>query len=356
MARGRKRSSRSRHDSSPVPELRSWPCGQEPRPTDVFIAVMGVTGSGKSTFISRCCGSNATASIGHSMRSCTSDVAIYPFVLSDSCTVYLIDTPGFDDSNKSDTEILLHGVIYLHRIIDTRMQGSAKKNILLFKKLCGHNALRNVVLATTMWDGVSSEVGRLREKELIETSEYWGYMMEQGSMCFRVDSPDSEQHIVQHLASHNDPVTTDLQIQLVDERRRLNETSAGQELQTEVAKDKRRWERAVQETKTEMREAKRQSDHESLRALEEEFYRCKSEIKRSEERRRILRTTMKDLLALYHKQVADMEEQQASQYEHPDRVELPSLENQIRPTETRQTIEVEQQDTTPDPSNELVLY
>ncbi|KAJ4194398.1 hypothetical protein NW755_003154 [Fusarium falciforme] len=331
---------------------------------------MGVTGSGKSTFISKCCGPNATASIGHSMRSCTSDVAIYPFVLSDSCTVYLIDTPGFDDSHKSGTEvlndlaawlvafrvakILLHGIIYLHRITDTRMQGSAKKNLLLFKKLCGQNALKNVVLATTMWEWAPSEMARSREKELIETSEYWGYMMKHGSMCFRVDSPDSEKHIVQHLANHNNPVTTDLQTQLVDERRRLNKTSAGQELQTEVAKDKRRWERAVQETRTEMREAKRQSDHESLRALEEELCRCKSEIKRSEERRCFLDTTMKDLIVLYNKQVADMEEQQAFHYGHPVRVELPSLEDQTQPT--GQPIEVEQPGTTPGPSNELVLY
>ncbi len=55
--------------------------------------------------------------------------------------VLLIDTPGFDDSKRSDTEILteisrllatqyklvvtLKGIIYLHRITDNRFQGSA---------------------------------------------------------------------------------------------------------------------------------------------------------------------------------------------------------------------------------------
>ncbi|RSL66095.1 hypothetical protein CEP54_003919 [Fusarium duplospermum] len=102
---------------------------------------------------------------------------------------------------------------------------------------------------------------------------------------------------------------------------------------------------AVQETKTELREAKRQSDHESLRALEEEFYRCKSEMERFEER-------MKDLM--YNKQVADFEEQQISHYQHPVEVELPRLEDQA--LEVGQTTEVAQYDRTPYPSNELVLY
>ncbi|EEU47509.1 uncharacterized protein NECHADRAFT_78004 [Fusarium vanettenii 77-13-4] len=348
MGRGRKRSSRKRHDSSPVPRLWSWPFSQEPR----------------------CCGPDATASTSDSLRSCTSKVTPSPYVQSASCTIYLIDTPGFDDSDKSDTEvlnklaawfvglrvgkILLHGIIYLHRIIDPRMQGSTKKNLVLFKKLCGQNALKNVVLVTTMWNGISNDLYRSREKELTTTSEFWGYMMEQGSSCFRADSPGSERQIVQHLASHNNPVAIDLQTQLVDERRRLDETSAGQELQTEVAKDKRRWERAVRETRTGMREAKKQSDYESLRVLEEELRRCRSEIKRSEERRCMLGISMKGLLDLYHKQVAYMEAQQASHHEPPVGVELPSLEYQAQPT--GQPIEVEQPSTTPGPSNELVLY
>lgn len=75
-----------------------------------------------------------------------------------------------------------------------------------------------------------------------------------------------------------------------------------------------------------MREAKRQGDHQSLRALKEELSRCKSEIKRSEERRHILDTNMKDLIALYNKQAAYMEQRQFSHYEHPIRMEMPSLE------------------------------
>lgn len=38
------------------------------RPSDVFIAVMGVTGSGKSSFVSMCSGKRVK--IGHSLEAC----------------------------------------------------------------------------------------------------------------------------------------------------------------------------------------------------------------------------------------------------------------------------------------------
>lgn len=38
------------------------------RPSDVFIAVMGVTGSGKSSFISMC--SDTRVEIGHTLEAC----------------------------------------------------------------------------------------------------------------------------------------------------------------------------------------------------------------------------------------------------------------------------------------------
>ena len=126
---------------------------------------------------------------------------VYPCKISPTITVYLIDTPGFDDTNRSDNEVLceiaswlttsytakvrLNGIIYLHRISDLRMQGSAKKNLFMFKKLCGPDALKNVILATTMWDRVSEAEGAAREKELTSTADFWGWMVSQGSRVHR---------------------------------------------------------------------------------------------------------------------------------------------------------------------------
>ncbi|KAF9267000.1 hypothetical protein L218DRAFT_941614 [Marasmius fiardii PR-910] len=72
-------------------------------PTTV-IAVMGATGSGKTTFINAASG--GTLRIGKGLRSCTSAVQLSPLFPLDGRQVILIDTPGFDDTNKSDYDIL----------------------------------------------------------------------------------------------------------------------------------------------------------------------------------------------------------------------------------------------------------
>lgn len=52
----------------PKNDLPVLPLLLQPRPTDVFIAVMGVTGVGKSTLISLC--TNREVEIGHGLSSC----------------------------------------------------------------------------------------------------------------------------------------------------------------------------------------------------------------------------------------------------------------------------------------------
>lgn len=51
--------------------------------------------------------------VGRSLQSCTSEVMTSnPFTLNGH-TVMLIDTPGFDDTNRSDTDILSSIAAYL---------------------------------------------------------------------------------------------------------------------------------------------------------------------------------------------------------------------------------------------------
>ncbi|KAH6681131.1 hypothetical protein F5X68DRAFT_277541 [Plectosphaerella plurivora] len=152
--------------------------GRTASPDDIFIALMGVTGAGKSSFISCCCDDSAPVQ-----------------------TVYLIDTPGFDDSVRTDSQVLreiaswlsrsytnkifLHGIIYVHRISDRRMQGSALRNLLAFKRLCGDNGLKKVLLVTTMWDEVPRDEATVREEELVSKPEFWGRMIQKGSTTHR---------------------------------------------------------------------------------------------------------------------------------------------------------------------------
>jgi hypothetical protein len=104
--------------------------------------------------------------------------------------VHLIDTPGFDDTNRGDADVLkdiatwlsstyqkqklLNGILYLHRIIDPKMAGSAKRNLLTFSELCGSDCFRHVVLTTTIWSLVHAKLGEAREKELIDI--FWHFV------------------------------------------------------------------------------------------------------------------------------------------------------------------------------------
>jgi predicted GTPase len=59
--------------------------------------------------------SGANFSVGHGLASCTAQVQMAPsFQLGDR-TVNLIDTPGFDDTDKSDAEVLEEIAAYLEK-------------------------------------------------------------------------------------------------------------------------------------------------------------------------------------------------------------------------------------------------
>lgn len=83
-------------------DQRAFRDGYEPAEGDVFIAVLGVTGAGKSTFISKC--TDKEVSIGHNLQACTQEVGVF-LCKHRGVNVYLIDTPGFDDTDRSDTEV-----------------------------------------------------------------------------------------------------------------------------------------------------------------------------------------------------------------------------------------------------------
>ncbi|KAH8714048.1 P-loop containing nucleoside triphosphate hydrolase protein, partial [Phaeosphaeriaceae sp. PMI808] len=166
---------------------------------EVFIAVMGQTGAGKSSFINWVTGGNLVE--GESLSSCTQEVQSASTVI-DGRAVTLIDTPGFDDSTRFDGEILnliasylkhsfnrnelLSGVIYLHRITDNRIGGSGKRTMTVLQRMCGPDNFQNIALVTTMWDKlVDQKEGEKNEKELETTGEFWGQMISRKAMVSR---------------------------------------------------------------------------------------------------------------------------------------------------------------------------
>ncbi|KAI0080954.1 hypothetical protein K474DRAFT_1572730, partial [Panus rudis PR-1116 ss-1] len=210
--------------------------------------VMGATGSGKSTFINLVSGSKLQ--VGDGLESCTSDVQVAkPFAL-DGKIVTLIDTPGFDDTVKTEAEILryiadflattyesgrkLNGVIFLHRISDYRMGGVARKNFRLFKKLCGDDSLKHVVIVTNMWGDVKPDVGERREKELAQNDLFFKPALDKGAILVRHDNTiDSAHRIIREIMGFP-PEPLSIQREIVDQNKTIAETSAGLDIQAQL--------------------------------------------------------------------------------------------------------------------------
>ncbi|PVF93007.1 P-loop containing nucleoside triphosphate hydrolase protein [Serendipita vermifera] len=212
-----------------------------------LIAVMGPTGAGKSTFINLASGSYQK--VGTGLKSCTEKVTpTEPFSVQGRVVV-LIDTPGFDDTNTSDFDILdeiaeymaktykkkrlLDGILYFHSIADRRMGGIAVRNLRLFESLCGEDPLKSVMVVTNMWGLLPNmELGVARESELREDPLFFGQVLGAGATLVRhTDTTPSSHKIISSLLEQGDKRRRlAIQAELVDEKLRLDETSAAAEL------------------------------------------------------------------------------------------------------------------------------
>ncbi|KAJ3513213.1 hypothetical protein NLJ89_g3073 [Agrocybe chaxingu] len=212
---------------------------------DIIIAVMGPTGSGKTTFIN--IATDYDSPVGHGLQSCTSDINVVKLSFPElvSADIYFVDTPGFDATNKSDLEVLgqisdwlnntyqknikLSGLLYFHRISDNALGGTFTKNFKMFDKLVG-NHFKNIVLTTTMWDDVDEATGVERETTLKD--EFWKALIDRGSHTARfLQTKESAFEVIAPiLAEVSKRETLLLQKEITDLGFVLRETSAGREL------------------------------------------------------------------------------------------------------------------------------
>ena len=86
--------------------------------------------------------------------------------------------------------IKLSGIIYMHRISDFRVGGVSRRNLSMFRKLCGDETLRNVALVTNMWSEVTSERGAARERELRTDPLLFTYDELHTRLLARADRPE----------------------------------------------------------------------------------------------------------------------------------------------------------------------
>ncbi|KAJ3511648.1 hypothetical protein NLJ89_g3975 [Agrocybe chaxingu] len=283
--------------------------------TDVAIVVMGATGSGKTTFINLASGSNLR--VGGGLKSTTSMIQVAePFIL-DGRKVTLIDTPGFDDTTKSDTDILrmiglflattyrggkkLAGVIYVHRISDFKMGGISTRNFRMFRELCGDSTLKNVVIVTNMWDHVSTDVGEAREAELAREDFFFRPVLEKGAQMVRHENTRDSAHTILRRIIQNHPLSLQIQRELVDENKDISQTAAGAELNKELMLQMEKHKKEMKHLQKDMEAAIRSKDEETKRELEIAAKKLQDEMNR-------IQADAQKLASKYEKEKADMED------------------------------------------------
>ncbi|KAH9927696.1 uncharacterized protein B0H18DRAFT_285335 [Fomitopsis serialis] len=199
-------------------------------------------------------------------------------------TVRLIDTPGFDDTTRTDTEVLkmiavalsqmyedghkLSGIIYMQRISDFRMTGISRRNFHLFRKLCGEDTLKNVVIVTNMWGEVNAERGLAREDELASDPMFFKPALEKGAKMMRHDNTYHSAVTVMLQLIPNTPAPLLLQTELVEQDMDIAETAVGAELARDIEEQRQKYCEELGELQQEMQEAFRAGDSETTEELQ----------------------------------------------------------------------------------------
>ena len=141
--------------------------------------------------------------------------------------------------------MLVGGVLYLHDTTKDGWTGASKRNLNLFSKICGDDAMNLVRFLTTKWGNVPHAQYENAVKRVDELKgRHWKPLIDKGALVHHLDPPrrlhlregvqDAWEIIHQMLVSVNAREIRDhilqLQCELVDERRFLIESKAGKEL------------------------------------------------------------------------------------------------------------------------------
>ncbi|CAH0057605.1 unnamed protein product [Clonostachys solani] len=296
----------------------------KPRATDRFFLVLGRTGSGKSTFISRCTGKDTN--ISHGLFSCTDSIDVFDMKW-EGRRIYLIDTPGFNDTNRSDIDTLsvlatylgasysngvrISGLLMLHPISDNRVSGTNLRNIEMIEAMCGFDKYDHLAIATTMWPEHSTKQERAtlngREAELSGSDKFYGSMIFKGAVMFRHHGTGRKGHdnevssarrILAHLISRSDrrvPGVLQLQKELIDEQKTIGETSAGTVIAADVYRHHQARESELKQLEERIREHIFGGSSSRLAELSDIKAMLQQDMKKLEESKETLKQSMSDL-------------------------------------------------------------
>ena len=227
--------------------------------------------------------------------------------------VILIDTPGFDDTTLTDTDVLkliaaylvttyapiqscapladvlhsnkqgarLAGVIYMQRISDLRVGGSARRDFRMFQELCGEEAYPNVIIVTNMWGAVTAEDGNDREHELASKDIFFKPILDKHAKMLRHNNTKQSAHQIIQNFVEKDPVVLQIQREL-GEGMDITQTAAYKQLDKEMSELCERHQKELEALKEEMADAERSQDEEARGELQEEMSKVEAELQKAQ--------------------------------------------------------------------------
>lgn len=75
--------------------------------------------------------------------------------------------------SSSTQNHVVAGIIYLHKISETRITEPPHKRLKTFERLCGGSLSKKVLLVTTMWPGNEADQAKALARETQIREQYW---------------------------------------------------------------------------------------------------------------------------------------------------------------------------------------
>ena len=181
-------------------------------------------------------------------------------------------------SRRHGANSRLTGLIYIHRISDTRVGGTSQRNLRMFRKLCGTDSLKNVAIVTTMWDQVTPEEGSRLEQELRSNDSPFKPLLDDGATMMRHKrTAESATKVINYLLGKS-PTTTQIVRELLQEKKTLEETAAGTELLSDIQAFLKRHDAEMKSLRTEMMEELERGLAEERRRIEQHMVKLLKEL------------------------------------------------------------------------------
>ena len=151
----------------------------------------------------------------------------------------------------------------------------------------------------------------MREKELIETEDFWGYMARNGSQVRRhMSTRESAMSVLRALIKHKRDIVLDIQKELGDGVR-LDDTGAGRQLNEEIHKIQEKHRQELADLAKEKQDALRRRDAESVELIGELQRENARKLEQMAQDRESIKVDMARLLEEREQQLRELDERNA---------------------------------------------